>query len=123
RQRATRDSGQHALDAADVLDSRLVAPFLGCRHGGLHRAIAVPAIARPPAHVKRPRSKRPRRSRSGAQRSPRRRTRAGTLSGRKSSVRTPSSISRQLTGVETHARGLGRTEYTEASVRPQAFWL
>ena len=33
------------------------------------------------------------------------------------------SISFQVIGVETHARGCGRTEYTDASVRPHAFWL
>lgn len=28
-----------------------------------------------------------------------------------------------VTGVETGACGLGRTEYTDDNVRPQAFWL
>jgi hypothetical protein len=28
-----------------------------------------------------------------------------------------------VSGAETGARGRGRTEYTEARVRPHAFWL
>src|SRR5439155_12440974 len=47
---------------------------------------------------------------SGAHRSPRRRTRAGRLSMRKSSIAIPCSTSAQVTGVETAARGVGRTE-------------
>ena len=53
---------------------------------------------------------RPVRERSGCQRSPRRRTRAGTLSIRKSSIEIPFSTSFQVTGTETVARGVGRTE-------------
>ncbi len=45
------------------------------------------------------------------------------LSMRKSSMAKPFSISVQVTGAETDAVFVGRTEYTEASVRPQAFWL
>ncbi len=45
----------------------------------------------------------------------------GTVSIVKSSMRTPRSTSFQVTGVETVAAGFGRTEYTEASVRFQAF--
>ena len=56
------------------------------------------------------RRKRPFSSRRGFQRSPSFLTRAGTLSTRKSSIATPFSISFQVTGVETDARGLGRTE-------------
>src|ERR1044071_6696219 len=59
----------------------------------------------------------------GANRSPVFLKRARTLSRRKSSMRTPLSISFHDTGVETQASGCGRTEYTEASVRPHAFWL
>src|SRR5262245_12232038 len=47
--------------------------------------------------------------RRGCQRSPSLRTRAGTLSIRKSSIETPFSTSFQVTGVETVARGVGRT--------------
>jgi hypothetical protein len=36
---------------------------------------------------------------------------------------SPRAISAHVTGVDTLARGRGRTEYTEASVRPHAFWL
>ena len=60
---------------------------------------------------------------SGFQRSPVLANRLRTLSILKSSIRTPASISSQVTGVETGARGRGRTEYTDASVRPHAFWL
>src|SRR5687767_5922937 len=70
-----------------------------------------------------PKSNRPRLSLSGPQRSPRRLTRAGTLSMRKSSIAIPFSISFHETGVDTGARGRGRGEYTDASVRPHAFWL
>ena len=38
-------------------------------------------------------------------------------------VAIPRSTSSQVTGVDTGARVLGRTEYTDASVRPHAFWL
>ena len=48
--------------------------------------------------------------RRGFQRSPSFAKRAGALSTRKSSMATPFSISSQVTGVETVARGLGRTE-------------
>jgi hypothetical protein len=53
---------------------------------------------------------RPRARSRGAQRSPRRWTRARTLSMRKSSRWMPFSISRHVTGVDTDARGRGRTE-------------
>src|SRR2546425_6623122 len=71
------------------------------------------------------RSKRPRPEAAvtGAHRSPSRFTRAGTLSMRKSSIASGPRSSSHVTGVETGARGRGRTEYTEASVRPHAFWL
>src|SRR5688500_8775812 len=69
------------------------------------------------------RSNRPRVSLSGLQRSPMPLTRAGTLSMRKSSIASPFSISFHETGVDTGARGLGRGEYTDASVLPHAFWL
>src|SRR5215471_9060233 len=52
----------------------------------------------------------PVRASNGFQRSPTLRTRAGTLSMRKSSIRKPRSISRHVTGVDTGARCLGRTE-------------
>ena len=42
---------------------------------------------------------------------------------RKSSMAMPFSTSFQVTGVDTVASGRGRTEYTEASVLPQRFWL
>ena len=45
----------------------------------------------------------------------------GTLSNRKSSISIPCLTSNQVTGVDTGALGFGRTEYNEASVRPQAF--
>jgi hypothetical protein len=45
------------------------------------------------------------------------------LSILKSSISMPRSTSSQVTGVETGALGFGRTEYTDASVRPHAFWL
>ena len=64
--------------------------------------------ARP--QLKRCRSTRPFAASSGAHRSPSRRTRAGTLSMRKSSITTPRSTSAQVTGVDTAARGVGRTE-------------
>src|SRR5262249_15520150 len=60
---------------------------------------------------------------SGVNRSPVFLNRARTLSRRKSSIRTPLSTSFQVMGVDTQARGCGRTEYTDASVRPHAFWL
>ena len=66
---------------------------------------------------------RPRLERSGFHRSPSFRTRAGTFSSRKSSMWNPRSTSSQLTGVDTPANSLGRTEYTDARVRPHAFWL
>ncbi len=47
---------------------------------------------------------------TGFQRSPASRTRSRTLSMRKSSMRTPPSISSQVTGVDTDAIGVGRTE-------------
>ena len=56
------------------------------------------------------RSNRPRFCSSGFQRSPILATRAGTLSRRKSATSKPFSISSQVTGVETAASGLGRTE-------------
>src|SRR4029450_10028586 len=46
----------------------------------------------------------------GANRSPVFLKTARTMSVRKSSIRTPLSISFQVTGVDTHARGCGRTE-------------
>ena len=66
------------------------------------------------------RSTRPARASSGLNRSPVFLNRARTLSRRKSSIRTPRSISFHVTGVETQARGWGRTEYTDASVRVHA---
>src|SRR5712691_3581110 len=48
--------------------------------------------------------------RTGFHRSPTFATRARTLSIRKSSMRTPSSISSHVTGVDTPANGVGRTE-------------
>src|SRR5438105_1123601 len=59
----------------------------------------------------------------GRHRSPNSRTRAGTVSMRKSSMRKRRSTSSQVTGVDTVASFVGRTEYTDASVRPHAFWL
>lgn len=53
---------------------------------------------------------RPRAKSNGFQRSPSFSRRAGTLSMRKSSISIPLSISFQVTGVETVARGVGRTE-------------
>src|SRR5262249_31126390 len=58
----------------------------------------------------RARSYRPRCRTSARQRSPRRVTRAGTVSIRWSSTRTPRSTSSQVSGVDTAARGCGRTE-------------
>jgi hypothetical protein len=71
--------------------------------------------ASPPRPWRRTQRTRPRSNRSllasnGAQRSPTFFTRAGTVSIRKSSVATPRSSSRHLTGVDTVARGRGRTE-------------
>ena len=59
----------------------------------------------------------------GDKRSPTRAIRRGIVSMRKSSMRMPRSISLHFTGADTVARGVGRTEYAYASVRPQAFWL
>jgi len=56
------------------------------------------------------RSKRPSAASSGAHRSPRRRTRAGTLSMRKSAMTAPRSSSRQVMGVDTLAAAVGLTE-------------
>ena len=42
---------------------------------------------------------------------------------RKSSIVAPASSSSHVIGVETVATGVGRGEYTDASVRPHAFWL
>src|SRR4030095_12196077 len=53
---------------------------------------------------------RPRFFSKGAQRSPSLATRAGIFRIVKSSIRTPRSTSRHVTGVETVAFGLGRTE-------------
>ena len=36
---------------------------------------------------------------------------------------TPPATSSHVTGLGIVARGCGRTEYTDASVRPHAFWL
>src|SRR4030095_4649240 len=47
----------------------------------------------------------------GAQRSPSSAMRAGTLSMRKSSISKPRATSAQVTGVDTGARGRGRTEH------------
>src|SRR5262249_8094065 len=58
----------------------------------------------------------------GFQRSPWVRRRSGTFSMRKSAISTWWTCS-HVTGVETLASGWGRTAYTEASGRPQAFWL
>ena len=57
-----------------------------------------------------PRSNRPRAESSGFHKSPRRATRFGTFFMVKSSIRTPRSISFQVTGVDTVASGRGRTE-------------
>src|SRR5947207_11957952 len=57
-----------------------------------------------------PKFTRPRAARSGFQRSPIFATRDGTLRIVKSSMRTPRSTSRHVTGAETLASGLGRTE-------------
>jgi hypothetical protein len=54
--------------------------------------------------------KRPRAASSGFHRSPRSRIRSGTASMRKSSMRKPRAISSQVTGIDTVARGFGRTE-------------
>ena len=56
------------------------------------------------------RLKRPRAASSGFHRSPIFATRAGTFLTVKSSMRTPCSISFQVTGVDTVASGRGRTE-------------
>src|SRR6185437_3200963 len=66
---------------------------------------------------------RPRAERRGFHKSPSSATRSGTVSIRNASRSTPRSTSSQLTGVDTVARGVGRTEYTDASVLPHAFWL
>ena len=42
---------------------------------------------------------------------------------RKSSMAMGRRSSSHVTGVDTGARGRGRTEYTDANVRPHAFWL
>ena len=39
------------------------------------------------------------------------------------SAGSQASSSSQLTGADTRASGLGRTEYAEATVRSFAFWL
>ena len=54
--------------------------------------------------------------------SPSRAKRCGTVSTVKASGRHPGTSS-QLSGVETRASGVGRTEYAEATVRSFAFWL
>jgi hypothetical protein len=54
--------------------------------------------------------KRPRACRSAFHKSPRRPIRAGTFLTVKSSMRTPRSISFQVTGVDTVASARGRTE-------------
>src|SRR5581483_6731848 len=53
---------------------------------------------------------RPREASIGFHRSPRRLRRSGTLAMRKSSISTPSATSSHVTGVDTVASGLGRTE-------------
>src|SRR5437867_2123395 len=72
--------------------------------------------SRPAAKNRRSRSKRPRFANNGAHKSPIAFTRAGTLSMRKSSVVAPCSSSFQVRGADTVALGLGRGEYTQASV-------
>ena len=56
------------------------------------------------------RSNRPRAARSGFHRSPAFSIRARTLSRRKSSIATPFSTSAQVSGVDTEAVAVGRTE-------------
>src|SRR6185436_9550697 len=60
---------------------------------------------------------------TGANKSPSFVTRRTTDSIVNTSGRNPRSISSHVTGVETLAAFVGRTEYTLARVRPHAFWL
>src|SRR5262249_39921655 len=116
--RASRDPEEHERTARDR-----AGPAFGRADVDGRSGHGLPRSKRHTGQSKRARSKRPSEARSGAHRSPRRLMRAGTLSSRKSSIATPRSISCHVTGVDTAARGLGRTEYTDASVRPHAFWL
>src|SRR5437667_11037390 len=61
-------------------------------------------------HTYWPRSNLPREESSGFQRSPSSATRAGTFIIVKSSIRTPRSSSRHVSGVDTVSSGRGRTE-------------
>src|SRR5262249_17627115 len=109
-------------DAAKTVPLGLVVPLTPLRErlSGLcfHRWVT---LGERQAHRNVARSVRPRFSRSGVQRSPILASRRGTFIIVKSSSSTPSSTSCQLIGLETVACGLGRTEYTEASVRFHAF--
>src|SRR5579864_5382967 len=90
------------------------------RRIGFHRPVAPLERQR---HRNPFKSARPRADSSGFHKSPIFSSRRGTLRIVKSSMRIPRSTSFQVTGVETVAAGLGLTEYTEAKVLFQAFWL
>src|SRR6185437_4826836 len=130
RQRLARFRSQLHLcaiakrDAAKAIPLGLVFPFRSRWKLGdglrLHRRVAVLEWKR---HRNFFSCTRPRAASNGAHKSPSSATRSGTVSIRNASRSTPCSTSSQLTGVDTVARGVGRTEYTEASVFPHAFWL
>src|SRR6185437_142643 len=109
-------------DAPKAIPLGLVLPLRPSRQLGhrlrFHRCIAVPGRK---SHRRSCSFTRPRAASSGAHRSRSSATRSGTVSIRNASRSTPRSTSSQLTGVDTVARGVGRTEYTDASVFPHAF--
>src|SRR5215472_16185403 len=111
-------------DAAEAVPFRLVEPLASHRQlgheFGFHRREGRPEGQ---AHRNFSSFTRPVFAMTGAHRSPTSAIRSRALSRRKSSMAMPRSTSSQVTGVETGARGRGLGEYTEASVRPHAFWL
>ncbi len=98
-------------DAAEAIPLGFVLRFPAPRQLvsglGLHRRVGK---AKRELHASAPRSKRPREARSGFQRSPSRASRARMFRMVKSAILNPRSTSAHVTGVDTVASSVGRSE-------------